>query len=379
MMQLYGRSSLSEFLGNRVVYRNLIPQDERIPSLNEISNLIALSNKDIPRKSEINYAKVIVQMLRQSRMVDLPGGRIERLIFLGDTRLNDGNAFANICQVGDWPGYAFIGSESSSEPEVEILEHPGTRTLYIANRWDALNDFEQFCMTNKFPIDEKTVVIIDLDKTAIGARGRNAHVIDQARVDAVQETVSSLLGEDFDKQEFVKNYQMLNQVEFHSFTTDNQDYLAYMCMILGSGMYSLEGLIQLIQQGVFQNFQQFITEVNEHSGQLSAGLVSIHKEIYENVKLGDPTPFKPFRRNEYLKTVSRMGNLADDLPVTSYLENEILITQEVRSMANQWGKSGALLFGLSDKPDEASIPTLNLRKQGYLPIHQTITHAVGMG
>jgi hypothetical protein len=379
MMQLYGRSNLSEFLGNRVVYRNLIPQDERIPSLDEISNLLDLSNKYIPRKSEINYAKVIVQMLKHSRMVDLHGGKIERLIFVGDTRLNDGNAFANICQVGEWPGKAFIGSESSIEPAVEILELPGARSLYIANRWSALNDFEQFCKTSEFPIDEKTVVIIDLDKTAIGARGRNAHVIDRARVDAIQETVSSLLGKDFDKQEFVKNYQMLNQVEFHPFTTDNQDYLAYICMILGSGLYDLERLIQLIEQGVFQNFVQFITEVNEHSGQLSARLVSIHTEIHENVQLGDPTPFKPFRRNEYLKTVGRMGHLADNLPVASYLEDEIVITQEVRSITARWRKSGALLFGLSDKPDEASIPTLNLTKQGYLPIHQTITHVVGLG
>jgi hypothetical protein len=36
-----------------------------------------------------------------------------------------------------------------------------------------------------------------------------------------------------------------------------------------------------------------------------------------------------------------------------------------------------LLFCLSDKPDEASIPTPELALQGYAPIHRTPTHGVG--
>jgi hypothetical protein len=59
------------------------------------------------------------------------------------------------------------------------------------------------------------------------------------------------------------------------------------------------------------------------------------------------------------------------------LAHEILITQEVREMALMWQAAGALIFGMSDKPEEASIPTESLASQGYLPIHQTVTHAVG--
>jgi len=107
-------------------------------------------------------------------------------------------------------------------------------------------------------------------------------------------------------------------------------------------------------------------------------LHEMHAEIYERVQAGDPTPFKPFRRNEYLATVGRMGQLSDEAPVEDLLAKEIVLTQEVRALAGEWSGRGALLFGLSDKPDEASIPTAELAAQGYAPIHQTPTHAVGV-
>jgi hypothetical protein len=59
------------------------------------------------------------------------------------------------------------------------------------------------------------------------------------------------------------------------------------------------------------------------------------------------------------------------------LTNEIVITQEVRALAMDWKQRGALLFGLSDKPDEASIPTAQQSAAGHLPIHRTETHAIG--
>jgi hypothetical protein len=46
-------------------------------------------------------------------------------------------------------------------------------------------------------------------------------------------------------------------------------------------------------------------------------------------------------------------------------------------MAGEWRRRGALLFGLSDKPDEASIPTPELASQGYRAIHRTATHVIG--
>jgi hypothetical protein len=379
MMQVFGSSNISEFLVERIVYRNLIPMDERLSPFSEIWKKLGLISSATPRKSEKDYARVIVHMLNQARAIESPVLKIERLILIGDTRLNDGTAFENICQAGEWPGIAFIGAETNEPLNIKIVQVANNQRLFLANRWNALSEFERFCNEEGFPIDEQTAVIIDLDKTAIGARGRNAHVIDQARVQAVEDTVATLLGADFDKSAFENNYSTLNDTNFHPFTTDNQDYLAYICLILGSGLFDLESLVSVVNNGSMRTFNQFINQVDAQLDQLQSELVSIHKEIYSNVQAGDPTPFKAFRRNEYLRTVRKMGLMDNSLPANYYLEGEIVITQEVRSIGLAWQRSGALLFGLSDKPDEASIPTDELKKQGFLPIHQTITHSVGFG
>jgi hypothetical protein len=228
-------------------------------------------------------------------------------------------------------------------------------------------------------VDEGAAVVVDLDKTALGARGRNAQVIDQARFLAVQQTVSGLLGNSFNAQVFLAAYEPLNQPEFHPFTADNQDYLAYICLALGAGLYGAEQLMSDARSGRMVSFSQFIAWVDDHQGQLTPELAQIHTDIYTLVQAGDPTPFKAFRRNEYQTTIARLGNLPDDTPVECLLAEEILITQEVRQWATEWRRRGALLFGLSDKPDEAAVPTAELAAEGALPLHRALTHAVGEG
>jgi len=375
-MKNYGRTSVHEFLGDFIVYRNLVPADPRLPPLAEVREQVGLLASTTPRKSEPEYARVIVHLLQQARAMDTPGVSIERLVYMGDTRMNDGAAFANLCRAGGWPGLAFIGAERDELAHVEIVEQDGG-TLYLANRWAALADFDRFCYERGFPLDERTAVIVDLDKTALGARGRNDHVINRARVEAVRCTVGDLLGDVFDLESFQAAYDCLNQTEFHPFTADNQDYLAYVCLILGSGLYGLEPLVADVRAGRLVTFEQFIAGVDDRAAELPAGLLPIHRRVYALVRQGDPTPFKAFRHNEYQATIERMGWLGNDAPVAQLLGKEIVITQEVREAALAWRERGALLFGLSDKPDEASVPTDDLAAQGYQAIHRVATHAVG--
>ena len=383
MMKAYGRTSVHEFLGDFVVYRNLSPLDERLPTLDEVREEAEVPEGITPRKSQPAYARVVVELLQAARRIDAPRAALERLIYVGDTRMNDGTAFVNIARAGGWPGMAFIASETDEPRSGEVVEQetePGCRrALYAANRWAAVSDFEQHCRERDFGIDEQTVVIVDLDKTALGARGRNDHVINQARVEAVRRTVGELLGDAFDPEAFEDAYDVLNRSAFHPFTADNQDYLAYICLILGSGLYQLQPLTGRVRGERLTSFEQFIDEVDEKAEDLAPSLHEIHKRIYRRVQAGDPTPFKAFRYNEYHTTVSRMGCLRDDAAVEDLLAEEIVITQEVREAALQWKRQGALLFGLSDKPDEASIPPQDLAAEGLQSIHRVETHAVGEG
>jgi len=218
---------------------------------------------------------------------------------------------------------------------------------------------------------------MDLDKTLLGARGRNDHVIDAARVAAVRRTVGDLLGDQFDPEGFQAAYDRLNQPEFHPFTTDNQDYLAYICLIIGSGLLDLTSLVDALRSGSLSSFGRWINVVDQRAAELPAHLQKIHNEVVALVRQGDPTPFKDFRRQEYQTTIEHMGRLEDHAPVSAMLQGEIVITQEVRDMALAWRDQGALLFGVSDKPDEASIPSDALAAQGYQAIHKVETHAVG--
>jgi hypothetical protein len=381
-MNVFGKSNVAEFLGDFVVYRNLIPMDNRLPSSSEVHARLDLPSHEIPRKHEVSYARVIVALLREARRLEAPKAEIKRLIFIGDTRMSDGGAFDNICQVAGWEGIIFIGSENTEPFEFESVQTPGGQSMVLSNRWSALNESEdynlrRYCAVRGFPIDESTAVILDLDKTTLGARGRNSHVIDQARVEAVRQTVESLLGEAFNLDSFLNSYNQLNHPEFHPFTADNQDYLAYICLILGSGLYDTEKVIREVRGKRLLTFRQFIDQVETHKAELAPSLQAIHESIYANVQAGDPTPFKAFRYNEYQNTVQRMGFLPDTTPLNILLQQEIVLTHEVRALALDWKQQGALLFGLSDKPDEASVPTAELAEKGYQPLHRTPTHVVG--
>ncbi|MFL7890494.1 MAG: hypothetical protein ACK2UM_09425 [Anaerolineales bacterium] len=375
-MKNYGSSALSEFLGDNITYRNLVPVDPSIPGLPDIWEEAGLSTNRIPRKTTAEYAGVVALILKYIARQTNPGSAIKRVIFIGDTHLNDGMAFQNICRAGDWDGMAFIAAESIEPVQFEVEEkHPGK--IVVANRWSALDQFKDTCAQLNFPIDGQAAVLIDLDKTALGARGRNDKVIDRVRIDAATQTIRELLGDDFDPQVFSTAYQCLNQPEFHTFTADNQDYLVYICMILGGGLTSLEALVEDVADGRMATFHQFLRYSEENKKNLPFKLGRVHDDFFSLVNKGDPTPFKKFRQEEFKQTVSRMGHMPAGIPVEELLQVEITITQEVRQAALEWREQGALLFGLSDKPDEASIPTLDLTSRGYAAIHRVKTDIVG--
>jgi hypothetical protein len=375
-MKNYGLTSIHEFLGDRLVYRNLSPLDPALPSLSDIRRLVGLPEGSTPRKSSPEYARAVVEFLRYARRLDAPDASIKRLIYLGDTRMNDGTAFANLCRAGNWPGLAFIGDEKGEPAPLMITEWEG-QTLCLANYWAALYELDAVARQRGFALDEHTALVIDLDKTALGARGRNDHVIDRARVLALQQTVEGALGDTFDPETFRAAYDRLNRPEYHPFTADNQDYLAYICLILGSGQYSLETLETEVKSGRLTTFAQFIARVDSQADSLPASLRDIHASVYQYVLWGDPTPFKTFRYNEYCATVEKMGYLGENVPAQELIKEELVITQEVRWLASEWQAQGVLLFGLSDKPDEAALPPPDLAAQGYVPIHRVQTHTVG--
>ncbi|MFO7539649.1 MAG: hypothetical protein R6X32_16550 [Chloroflexota bacterium] len=65
-MKLFGKAAISDFLDDRIVYRNLVPVDKRLPDLATLGPQVGLTPGRVPRKSEPDYARLIVALLQQA-------------------------------------------------------------------------------------------------------------------------------------------------------------------------------------------------------------------------------------------------------------------------------------------------------------------------
>jgi hypothetical protein len=368
-----GKASLYDLVGDLVIFRDLDPVDPRLPRFVEAAAAIGVTNGARPRKHEAAYAQTMAWYLRCARALDAPAASLAEIVYLGDTAMSDGNAFRNLRVAGGWRGWAFIGAEK--DEELIVTEKDG---IYQANRWSALAEFASWLLNQGAALDARTALIVDIDKTALGARGRNDGAIDRARVTAIEITASEALGPTFDLTTFRHAYTAINQPRYHPFTADNQDYVAYVCLMVSAGFTTIEALLADVAAGKLSGFGEFIAQVDAGRDRLpSDALRGLHADIYARVLTGDATPFKAFRRREYRETVGRMGCLPAHAALAQRLVEEICLTREVLEFALWLRRRGCLLLALSDKPDEATLPTPELTAQGYLPLHRAVTHVAG--
>ena len=375
-MKKMGRAALHDLMGDFFLFRSLEPLDVRLRGLPELHQKLQLQENSIPRKVEPEYGQVVAEILKNAHHLIQPDLRLDTLLYIGDTPGSDLQAFRNICRAGNWSGAAFIGKDVPQPAEVEI-QKSGNRLEVRADRWSALKNFFQILDEEKLEVGRNAVVLIDVDKTILGARGRNDHLINQARIEAVRSTLAAALGKKFVLEEFEASYQEINQNKYHFFTADNQDFVAYICLIIGSDLISRKNLIEKLNDGEFKGFDAFLDWIDERKSGLNDELRDLHKRFFQRVRAGDPTPFKEFRREEFRQTVQRMGTADVGLPAVELLNTEIVITGEVFMAARMLAEQGAVLFGLSDKPDEATLP--GVEEPDQLPLHKIQTHIVGSG
>jgi hypothetical protein len=367
---MYPRKTLADFLGDRVIYRSLNPSDPDLPQLENIWQDIGLESLRTPRKTEPAYAAAAYRLLQAGQAKrGLPP--LKRILFIGDTPMNDGTSAKNLSEY--LPLRGFIGHDRLTEEKQIHFDGP----LMLANRWQALPDFLAWAKQEGFAFDEQTALVLDLDKTTFGPRGRNDKVIDQARITAVRLTVQEAMGDAFDQAVLNEVYNQLNQIKYHPFTRDNQDYLAYITLMVVGQIYSAERLWRDVESGRLTGVRQFVTLCDARQPQMSAGLRRAHMEVTANMAQHDPTPFKSFRLQEYHATVALMDFLPDDSTEAELMAREITMTGEVVAVTEQLAAQGVLTYGFSDKPDEASIPPADVAGGGALPLHRVVMKVVG--
>lgn len=376
MLKNFGRAKLSDIFGDWVIYRNLEPMDKRIPGLKSAAWKMGLTGDHIPRKLDKDYAKAALWFTQEAQRLRNTPTKLQELLFVGDTLTNDGQAYRNLRSQSGWLGACFICSERANQAPAAELDEAGN--LYNANRWAGVVSWIEECFRQGFKLDNRTAVIVDIDKTLLGAKGRNDQVIDQARLQGIYRTMDAVLGDGFDRQAFEEQYNELNRTRYHFLTGDNQDYLAYICLVLNTGVIPYAEMLQEIDKKSLDNFEQFVRAVGYrmHSAGAGEAFRQVHEAVSNSVRLGDPTPFKRFRREEFICTVEHMGQLPDDSPVEKLLKEEITLTEEIWELSEWLKQRGCLLLSLSDKPDEASCPTVQMAAR-YAPLHKVVTHRVG--
>lgn len=376
VLKNYGRAKLADFFGDLVIYRNLEPLERKLKGLKASGYKLDIPQDVIPRKQDPAYAKAAVYFAEQAQRLRKVKTELSEILFVGDTFFNDGGAYANMRQVSEWNGTCFIGSEKLQE---EAAAEINDDLIFSANRWAAISDWVKWTLEQGLHVDQRTVAIVDIDKTALGAKGRNDQVINEARLEGIFRTMDAVLGDNFDRADFERHYDELNRSRYHFLTEDNQDYLAYICMVLNAGLIDYNEILSEVETNSIDNFEQFLRWVDSRmlirpsSGE---NLRQVHEAVTTSVRSGDPTPFKRFRRQEFITTVERMGNLPDDASVEELLAHEITLTNEVCELTEWLQQRGCLLLCLSDKPDEASCPDPHVSAE-MPPVHKAPTHRVG--
>jgi hypothetical protein len=366
--------ALCDILGDLVVYRDLNPVDQRLPRREALLAEAGLPEDGIPRKREPEYSLAIRPLLDAARSLEGGGGKVRRVLFLGDTRMNDTLAARNLEEVAGLPTLGFICDERSDQQPRSRVENG----VFFSNRWADLARFAALAGERGFAVDADTAIIVDIDKTALGARGRNHGAIDLARTEALRQVARGALGEALDEAEFDSAYDELNQQSYHPFTDDNQDYLAYISVMVGGGVYSLDGLLADLAAGRIETFFDFLAGCDGRlEGGEGDGLWRIHREVKAGLEASDPTPFKSFRVKELEATVARMNCLPDGSPLEKLLREEIVLTREVVDAVRLFSEEGAVLLAISDKPPEACIPSLEEAARGSLPLHRVEAKVVG--
>jgi len=329
---------MSDIIGDNIFFRELNPQN---PDLVPIDVVLYRLNLDhVPRKKDPEYPQVISCFLNLM-------GNFDKILFLGDTLLNDKTFAEGLISLGEYDVRAIITQEKEGEFE---LTREGQ--IIYSNKWNFVRELPDYLKREGFTIDERTAVILDIDKTFIGARGKNHRAIDNARIEAIYRLFRET-GLEFDYREFVKIYNILNSPEYHPLTGDNQDIVAFLTIILASGeMEEISTDIEVIAENVLNNAR------NERIKEFA-------QELLGNIKSNRATLFPTFRRMEYLTTIEFMDRF-EDAPLQKLLNEEILITGEIYET---FENTLATVLALTDKPEASSLPP---EGSNLPPIHKKL-------
>ncbi len=348
-------ATIADLTADRVFYRDLEPCDPRLPGLSALRGQLGLPAGLLPRKREAAYARVALA-LAEAAQAQRGGPPLGALIVIGDTE-NDRLLTRFLADLPGAPAaYGFIGVDRPVAPESLSWDGP----VASATRWALLHPWAAQ-LERRGVRWERAALLVDIDKTLLGPRGRGDGAIDDARAEGALAVAAEQLGAGLDIPLFRRVYAELCRQEWHEFTLDNQDYVTSTALLIASGALSYEELEAEVDEGRLASFADMLDAVTP---QLPPALAPLHAELRERVAEGDPTPFKQFRRAEFVATVARMA------------DGRLTLCGELVALAERLIAAGALCLATSDKPAESALPSPAQAAAGMLPLHRVPARVV---
>ena len=142
-------------------------------------------------------------------------------------------------------------------------------------------------------------------------------------------------------------------------------------------MFDLDSLVMELRDGRMTSFRQFIDRAD---GLIDQARPACSKSIATCMPWcgrAIPPPSRLFGATSICAPRPALAAFPADAPLDRMLAEQVCITQEVRELALWLRRRGCLVMTMSDKPDEATLPTPELAAQGYQPLHRLQTVAVG--
>lgn len=341
-------ATIFELTGDAVLYRDLEPCDPALPRLAALRQRVGLPDGPPPRKRDAAYAQVVLA-LAETIQAARGGAPLATLAVIGDTD-NDRLLAEHLRCVSPLTCYGFIGEDRPVAPE-RITWHGDTASAtrwHLVRGWAAELDWRGVDWA-------RTALLIDIDKTLLGPRGRSDGAIDDARAEGAL-AVAAGLASDLDVPTFRRVYSELCRREWHDYTLDNQDYVVATALLVTTGAIGLDELRAAIDAGVISGFAMMLAVVEPA---VTPALAGLHAELRARVAEGDPTPFKAFRRAELTATLARMA------------DGRLTLCSDIFELCRMLADRGALLLAASDKPAESAIPTPEQAATGLQPLHRT--------
>ena len=188
--------------GDLVIYRDLESGGRPPAAVRRTSGTRSAWTARCPRASTTWPTPAPLERLLSARKRVAPGWprrarALAEIVYLGDT---DADRRERIQEPADADRLARLvlhrrgkGREAGSDRARRAV--PGRQPLERAGRLP-----RGVLAEDGAALDARTAVIVDIDKTALGARGRNDKSIDHARITAIEATLAEAIGPAFDQQ-----------------------------------------------------------------------------------------------------------------------------------------------------------------------------------